>query len=345
MTIRVNSPKAFETLLKKDPKGAQAWLKEVAAHSDGLLPADQLATLEKVAAAKGDAFVKGAGKLQLDALFGTAAVAAIADNPAADLPVIHGTLTVARGDKMQLGEQGYREWPDLKLTLKTEDGRTFSLQSDHNQRSEIFTFIPGSDVMAFAGQQVSLRGFLDEKGKVLRVTEFAPGRVDDFVTGRVVLDGNKVMVRSRGRGMVEVTDPELKAELKEHNNLGVILEGKTSEKKRPDGTVARTFDGKASEYWMLVRFTQAPAPSGGGKVSGPIQAATSQTGAQVELPPTEAKNIEVNDRMYVKGRFDGANIKASKATASAGSPWMTASQPRGAPMKSVIEFTEAQDPV
>ena len=48
------------------------------------------------------------------------------------------------------------------------------------------------------------------------------------------------------------------------------------------------------------------------------------------------------DRMYVLGRFDAAgNVQASKATPSAGSPWMTASHARAAVMKSVIEFTEA----
>lgn len=343
MSISVKTPQAFQALVKQDPAGAKAWLKQVAAHADNALSAEQLAAVNKALELKTDAFAKA--PLPLDALFGTAAVGAVGDNPALDLPVIHGKLTVDRGAKVQTGEQGYREWPDLKLTLTTDDGRKLSLESDHNSRSDIFQFIPGSDVMAFAGQDVSLRGHLDEAGRALRVTEFSPGKVDDFVTGRVVVDGDAVMIRARGRGMVEVTDPALKAELAAHGNLGVILEGATSEQPRPDGSVKRTFDGKPREYWMLVRFTSAPTDSGNGKVRGPIQAATSRTSTSVELTPEQAKNIEVNDRMYVLGRFDGDDIKASKATTSAGSPWTTASHARAAPMKSVIEFTEAHQPV
>ena len=340
MSIRVNSAQAFQALLKKNPAGAQAWLKEVAAHSDGLLPADQLASLTKLASAKADTFVKDAGKLPLDALFGTAAVGAVGDNPAADLPVIHGKLSVDRGDKVVRTDQGYRDFPDMKMTLTLDDGRKLSLTSDHNDKNDIFQFIPGTDAMAFAGQDISVRGFIDEAGKTLRVTEFAPGHVDDFVTGRVVLQGDDVLVRARGRGMVKVTDADLKAQLEEHNNLGVILEGPTTE-----GPNGRTFDGSAKEYWMLVRFTQELTPSGDGKMSGRMQAATSRTGGNIELPSDEAKNVEVNDRMYVLGRFDGDIVKASKATTSAGSPWKTATQQRGAPMKSVIEFTEAQEPI
>jgi hypothetical protein len=344
MSISVKSPQAFQALVQQSPAQAKAWLKEVAQHSDGLLPADQLKSIEAIANLKVDAFAKQAGTLPLDALFGTVAVAA-ADNLDADLPVIHGKLTVVRGDKMQVGDQGYREWPDLKLTLKTEDGRELSLSSDNNQKNDIFTFIPGTDVMAWAGQDVSLRGFIDESGKTLRVTEFAPGKLADFVTGRVVVEADKVSVRVRGRGLVEVSDPKLKEQLSTHGNLGVILEGKTTEHPQPDGSIKRVFEGPDQEYWMLVRLTAEPTPGPNGKLTAPIQAATSKTAASVELTPEEAKNVEVKDRMYVKGRFEGTDIKASKATPSAGSPWMTASSGRASPMKSVIEFTEAHEPV
>lgn len=345
MTIRVSSPQAFQALLKSNPAGAQAWLKEVASHSDGLLPAAELAALQKAAATSADAFAKTAGTLPLDVLFGTKAVGAVGENPAADLPVIHGKLSVARGARIVREEQGYRHFPDMKMTLTLDDERKLQLSSDHSARNDIFMFVPGTDVMSFAGQDVSLRGFLDETGKTLRVTEFAPGRVADFVTGRVVVSGDEVSIRARGRGNVVVTDPELKAELKRRNNLGVILEGPTAEHPQPDGSVKRTFDGKPQEYWMLIRFTAAPTPSGDGKVSGHFEAATSRTGASAELPADQLANIEVNDRMYVLGRFDGENVKASKATTSAGSPWTTATTDRAAPMKSVIEFTEAQEPI
>jgi hypothetical protein len=344
MSISVKSPQAFQALVQQSPAQAKAWLKEVAEHSDGLLPADQLKAIETLANLKTDAFAQQAGTLPLDALFGTAAVAT-ADNPSADLPVIHGKLTVDRGTNMRVGDQGYREWPDLKLTLKTDDGRELQLQSDHNQKNDIFQFVPGTDVMAFAGQDVSLRGFIDESGKALRVTEFAPGKVPDFVTGRVVVNGDNVSVRVRGRGMVEVSDPQLKAQLSTHNNLGVILEGKTAEQPQPDGTIKRVFEGADQEYWMLVRLTSAPTAGADGKLTAPVQAATSRSNGKVELTPEEAQKIEVNDRMYVKGRFEGPDIKASKATPSAGSPWTTASAGRASPMKSVIEFTEAQEPV
>ena len=346
MSISVKSPQAFQALLKQNPAQAQAWLKEVASHSDGLLPAAELAALQQVASLKADKFTQGASTLPLDALFGTVKVGALGENPAADLPVIHGKLSVERGTRVVVGEQGYRDWPDMKMSFKTDDGRSFQLESDHSAKNDIFQFVPGTDVMAFAGQDVSLRGFISESGNKLRVTEFAPGRVDDFATGRVVVQGEKVLVRARGRGMVEVTDAELKAELEKRDNLGVILEGKTTEHAQADGSVTRTFDGKPSEYWMLVRFTAAPTPTANGKVSGPFQAATSRTGASAELPADQAKNIEVNDRMYVLGRFgDDGQIRASKATTSAGSPWKTASDGRATPMKSVIEFTEAQEPV
>ena len=125
-----------------------------------------------------------------------AALTELLGSPQLDLPVIHGTLSVDRGTQVRTGEQGYREWPDLKMTLTTDDGRTFSLESDHGSRSDIFQFVPGTDVMAFAGQEISLRGHLDPAGTTLRVTEFAPGHADDFVTGRVVVQRDAVVVRS-----------------------------------------------------------------------------------------------------------------------------------------------------
>src|SRR5207253_1481811 len=100
----------------------------------------------------------------------------------------------------------------------------------------------------------------------------------------------------------------------------------------------------ASEYWMLVKFTTAPAPGANGKVSGPIEAATSRTRTTVELGADEASHIEVGDRMYVLGRFDGDVVKASQATGSAGSPWTTATTQRAGGMKSVIDFTEVDQP-
>src|SRR2546423_1905604 len=135
MTLSVKSPQAFQALVKQDPKAAQAWLKEVAAHADNALSTEQLGAVNEALALKTDAFAKA--PLPLDALFGTAAVAPVGD-PALDLPVIHGKLTVDRGAKVQAGEQGYREWPDLKMTLTTDDGRKFSLESDHDNRTDIF---------------------------------------------------------------------------------------------------------------------------------------------------------------------------------------------------------------
>jgi hypothetical protein len=298
-----------------------------------LISADQADALKKAAELKTDAFAKA--DVPLDALFGAAPVT-LSDNPTAALPVVHGRLTVERGERVQRGEQGYREWPDLKLSLKTEDGRTFALESDNNNRNDIFQFVPGTDVMAFAGQDVSLRGFIDEAGGALRVTEFAPGRMEDFVSGRVAVSGDDVFVRARGRGNVAITDPALKAELRQHNNLGVIIEGKTE---------GRLLAGAPKEYWMLVKFTQAPTPGAGGKLSGPIEAATSTTRTTVELDADQAKNVEVGDRMYVLGRFDESVVRASKAMTSAGSPWTTASTGRAGGMRSVIEFTDAEVPL
>lgn len=343
MTIRVTTPQAFVALLKKDPKAAQAWLKEVAAHSENIVPAAELATLQKVASLGTDAFTKSAAALPLDALFGTTAVAE--DDDKYDLPVVHGTLAVDRGARVQQGDQGYREWPDLKLTLTTEDGRSFGLESDHEAHNTIFGYVPGTDVMAFAGQQVSVRGHLDASGKVLRVTEFAPGTVKDFVSGRVVVEGSEVKVRARGRGLVDITDPDLKAQLVGHHNLGVIFEGPVSEKAQPDGRITRTFDRKLDEYWLLVKFTEAPTASSAGKVRGPIEAATSTTMTEVEIPSDAAQVIEVGDRMYVRGRFENGDIVATKATSSAGSPWTEATHARGAAMRSVIEFIDPADAV
>jgi hypothetical protein len=334
----ISSVPAFQSLLKKNPAAAKKWLAQVTAHSDGLLPEKQLAALKKLTALSQDKFARSAKGPALEALFTAAAITS--DDPPADLPIIHGKLAVDRGTRVVAGEQGYREWPDLKLTLTTDGGKKFFLESDHNARTDIYQFVPGTDVMAFAGQDVSLRGFIDKAGKAVRVTEFAPGRMKDFVTGRVTLQGADVFIRARGRGLVKVSDPKLKAELAAHNNLGVILEGPTTEKKHADGSVTRVFEGAPKEYWMLVRFTEAPAVGADGKLRGPIQAATSQTSTTVELTADEAKHIEINDRMYVLGRFHGTQVKASKATPSAGTPWSTATTQRGAAMKSVIEFIE-----
>jgi hypothetical protein len=346
MTISVHTLPAFQALVKRDPAAAQAWLKEVAAHSQNILSADQLGALKTAALLEADAFAKDTGSLPLDALFGAAPVMG-AGNASLNLPVVHGKLTVDRGTKMVRGEQGYREWPELKLTLTADDGRTFLLESDHDNRNDIFQFVPGTDVMAFDGQEVSLRGRLDPNpnGDVLRVTEFAPGNVDDFVTGRVVLNGDTVSVRARGRGLIEVKDPELKAQLRSHSKLGVILVGTTSEHPQADGSVTRTFDDAQPEYWMLVLLKAAPTPAGDGKVTGPVEAATSQTETTIELPSEQVKNIEVNDRMYVFGSFDGAQLKASKATPSAGSPWTTASHQRWDPIQTVVQLAEAQEPI
>ena len=339
--MTITSAKALQTLAQQNPAAAKQWLSNVASHSEGALPAAQIDQLQKLAALKPDEFVKTLeGNPSLVSLFAATKVAGLGGDPSLDLPVIHGTLTVDRGTKVVAGEQGYREWPDLKLTLTTEDGRKLALESDANNRQEIFQFVPGTDVMAFAGKQVSIRGHLDESGKTVRVTEFAPGNAKDFTTGRVLVQGNQVLVRTRGRGFVEVTDPKLKAELGAHNNLGVILTGETKETVQKDGTIKRSFDANPESYWMLVRFTEAPSPIAGGLVSGPIQAATSTTSTNVQLSPEAAKNIEVNDRMYVQGRFDGAVIDASDATTSAGSPWTVAKSTRAAAMKSVIDFTE-----
>src|SRR4051794_9244839 len=98
MTISVKSPQAFAALVKKDPKAAQAWLKEVAAHADNALSPDQLGAVKKALDQKTDAFAKA--QLPLDALFGTAAAAPVGD-PVLDLPVIHGKLSVDRGAKVQ----------------------------------------------------------------------------------------------------------------------------------------------------------------------------------------------------------------------------------------------------
>lgn len=347
MAIPVTSQKSFVALAQKDPAAAKQWLKEVASHSDHLLPATEIKALEQLAALSTDAFVASVGNHgSLSGLFAATEINVLNADQPADMPVLRGRLEVDRGAHPTIGAQGYREWPELELTLTMDDGRKVSLSSDNNTQNDIFTFVPGTDVMAFAGQDVSVRGVLDETGKTLRVTEFAPGKVEDFVSGRVMIQGDKVGVRARGRGFVEVTDPELKAELRTRANLGVILEGKTAEDVQPDGTINRSFSGKPAEYWMLVRFTAAPAADANGKLVGPIQAATNRARVNVEVTADQAPNIEVNDRMYVKGRFaaDG-HVTASKATTSAGSPWVTAKATRAAPMKTVFEFTEAHEPV
>lgn len=336
----ITSAAAFRALLQSNPERAKQWVERTAKHVDGVVPAADQRALAQLVALSTDAFVAQAGP-KVDALFAVTAPPTT-DQPL-DLPVVHGTLTVDRGSRVQKGDQGYREWPDLKLTLTLADGRTLSLSSDHEKKDETFKFIGGTDVMAFAGQPVSVRGVVDETGKTLRVTEFAPGTLPDFVTGRVVVENDKVFVRARSRGLIEVTNPEFAAELKTRNKMGVILEGDTVEHTHGDGTVSRTFDGHPDGYWMLVRFTAALRHETNEVVSGTIQTAGSTARARVDMPVTEGAKVEVGDRMYVRGRYKDGVITAEKATSSAGSPWPTASAQRGPALKSVIDFIDPAD--
>lgn len=330
----IRSSADFQKVASQSPDKAQAWLKEVVKDAGPVLPPALSANLTQLGAMDQASFRAAATSPAVVDLFGQVAKAALVTGSPmpAELPVLHGTMRVDRGATVRVGEQGYREWPDLKLTLELEGGKTLSLQSDLEGHSDIFQFIPGSDVMAFADQPVSLRGYLNGAGDTLRVTEFAPGTESDFVTGRVVVSGDAVTVRARGRAAVEVTDPTLKAELKAHAKLGVILPGEVK-----DGKYAGNPDG----YWMLVKFTAPLTPGpGGDTMQGSIEAGTSTTFTTVTVPAAEAAKVEVGDRMYVKGRFGAGGVQATAATSSAGSPWLTASSDRGTALKSIFEFTE-----
>lgn len=217
-------------------------------------------------------------------------------------------------------DQGYEGSKGERLWLDLPDGRSLALESDFDTRNEIFQFVPGTDVRAFDGRTVTVRARLDTTGKVLRVTEFAPGESADFLSGRVGVDGTRVFVRTQGRGEIAIADPALAAELARHPNLGVILPGKV------DGT---TFAGAPERYWMLVLFPQLPAPvPGTDRVEGEIEAATSRTSVKARIPAALAGNVKVHHRMYVLGRFvqDGAGerIDATDVSTSAGSPWTVA---------------------
>jgi hypothetical protein len=339
-TLGPRSPAEYAQLVQANPGRARRWLDNVITTAGTGLPESLRASLTQLTSLAPDSFSMAGNSDAVASLFQVAASTAWV--LPSHFPPLQGTLRVERGSQVVLGAQGYREWPELKLTLTTPDGRTFVLQSDNDQSGEIFSYVPGTDVMAFDGMPVSVRGWVDSSGQTVRVTEFTAGHHQDFVTGRVSVQGDKVFIKPRGRDVVEIRNPDLKAQLINRRNLGVILNCKVMEESVV-GRKSLFIDGDPGDYWILIKYNALPTPRSGDLAvsEAPATAATSSSHPTVVVPTAEVPKIEVGDRMYVLGRFDGNTFLASKATSSAGSPWTTAKGPRGDPLKTLLLLADA----
>lgn len=125
----------------------------------------------------------------------------------------------------------------------------------------------GSDVSAFHGATVTVKGWPDGAGRLV-VEEFAPGSSADFVHGRVeVSTDGRVGLRVRADKWVELSNPELAAALRsyggdaERPGTGLILPGAVEAVTTPAGP-RWTFAGNPEGYYLLTTLRERAADDG-----------------------------------------------------------------------------------
>ena len=222
--------------------------------------------------------------------------------------------------------------PSLTGTLVMENGKPwlesaagkFELVNIANGGDSLH-FFSASDVQAFAGRVVTVRGWPTDgwlpgqTGGVLAVEEWAPGKSADFVAGRLMVKGEDVSVRVRADKLVAIDDPALKALLKSYDNLGIVLPGAVE--KQGD---AWRFTATPADYYVLSGFSAmwgaTPTPVDG-KYTFSMQLAHGKT-VSTEVPATEWEKTARGQRHYFFGHFEPGKFVAKGFTPSAG-PWVT----------------------
>lgn len=186
-------------------------------------------------------------------------------------------------------------------------------------------FFAASDVQAFAGRVVTVRGWPTDgwlpgqTGGTLAVEEWAPGKNADFVAGRLLVKGEDVSVRVRADKLVAIDDPALKSVLKTYDNLGIVMPGAVE--KRGEQW---HFTATPADYYVLAGFSgmygTTPVQAEG-KYTFKMQLAHGKT-VSTEVPEAEWEKTPRGQRHYFFGHFEAAKFVAKGFTPSAGS-WMT----------------------
>jgi hypothetical protein len=223
--------------------------------------------------------------------------------------------------------------PALTGKISLENGRVyldskagkFEVVNTNGAMNDSTHFFSASDVQAFNGRVVTVRGWPTEgwqtgqKGGVLAVEEWSPGNSPDFVSGRVKVSGDSVVISIRPDKQVVVDDPKLKAALKNYDALGVVLPGEVEKK----GDTWH-FKGAPADYYVLAGFsaTWGTEQRRGDTVSFNMQLAHGKT-LTCHVPATHWDQGHRQQRHYFFGHIDGGQFKAKGFTPSAGG-WNTA---------------------
>ena len=150
--------------------------------------------------------------------------------------------------------------------LTTADGTTYDLVSPAIKQegaSHLYVqhrYLEANCLKAFQGMTVTLRAYATASPTQLAVQSFTPGTPKDFVSGRLAMLGDKLILRVLPDQNVEITNPTLKARLAPFGDLGVgnqvggrlgiILPGAVKEQ---NGTLV--YDELPENYWMLAKQT------------------------------------------------------------------------------------------
>jgi len=214
---------------------------------------------------------------------------------------------------------------DGAAVLTTADGLSLTLQNSgawnagdgHGNIDDHLNI--GRDAQVFAGQTVTVRGWPDAAWKpgdtagTLLVEDFAPGASADYLTGRVLVEGDRVSVRVRPDKVVPITDAQFAASLKPFDKLGVILPG--APQRAADGALA--YSKPAGDFWVLGGFALArdATRDGDGRVDFTMQLAHGKScRAQVPSTAWDDDGIRRRNRHYFFGHFEGGAFVASAYT-------------------------------
>ena len=174
------------------------------------------------------------------------------------------------------------------MQLTTPDGTVWTLGASGSNFHDWWA----GDTMGFAGQTITVQGFVDPVKRTIMVDSFAPGAGHDFLCGRVQQNG--AALRVQGLGTVMVADSSMKATLSSWNEAGLILHGTTTW----NGT-AWTFTPSSKDVWMLVIL--------GNAVAGTPVSYNAQTPAGVTTLIGTLTNVEnLANRRFVHGLFADA---------------------------------------
>lgn len=151
--------------------------------------------------------------------------------------------------------------------------------------------------------ELTFKGKLDVNGN-FKVTGFAlneDGKFDEFVFGRVAVDGNRVYVET-AEGEVDITNADLKKKLKLMPQLGIILPGEAEK----HGSKFR-YGKDPSEMFALGRFTDYSVKNAEGNIKGKhalCDMAYSAFASQaLLLPKGQEGRADHGDRFWARGDF------------------------------------------